>query len=437
MASTSSGPVTPTKQIISQFSTSTPSLEKLDEIDCTPTTKAKMLSLKRKASEKLSAASPTFTITSFLTWRLTVVHDLLSIRESEKQAITEGKSLFEGNEKLKLEWARKVRVDEKNLVDEKALLMSSMKVVGEDLSDIIERADQITEAYVQELRISLGDASTESKLPALKAARLDRKGFHKKVDKYLGTRKITDDGIESKWCNILGFWLPSDYTKCAHIVPYSWDSKHLAHMFGGDEAPLQSQRNGLSLQKKLEEGFDNSWFTIVPLNTIDKNPVDWKVVLLNNSVKDHTFFTDSLNITGQHIWRWRDIDGKKLRFLNDNRPARRFLYLRYTLAWLLAAENNWPDFKSKVPPGSVWASPNKPEGYLRKSILLELGKRTGDQLPRDLMKVGAFEDPSTSSSAADSVAAMRIVEKVQDYMGGERDQREDEEDESEEGVMEV
>ena len=39
-------------------------------------------------------------------------------------------------------------------------------------------------------------------------------------------------------------------------------------------------------------------------------------------------------------------------------------------------------FKKKVPPGTVQVSPNKPDGHLSKSILLELGKRTGDKLPQ-------------------------------------------------------
>lgn len=46
---------------------------------------------------------------------------------SEKEAISEGSSLFKGNEKLKIEWAAKVKVDEKNLLEEKALLLSSME----------------------------------------------------------------------------------------------------------------------------------------------------------------------------------------------------------------------------------------------------------------------------------------------------------------------
>lgn len=39
--------------------------------------------------------------------------------------------------------------------------------------------------------------------------------------------------------------------------------------------------------------------------------------------------------------------------------------MRYILAWLHAADKDWPGFKEKVPPGAVWASCSKTEGYLR------------------------------------------------------------------------
>ena len=113
--------------------------------------------------------------------------------------------------------------------------------------------------------------------------------------------------------------------------------------------------------------------------------------------------------------------------------------MRYILAWLHAEANNWAGFKEKVPPGEAWASPTKPDGYLRKSILLDLGNMTGDRLPPDMMNAGAFEDPDSSSAVYDTVASIRVTEAVQRHLGGERDFKqgeisessEDEEDEGE------
>ena len=198
-------------------------------------------------------------------------------------------------------------------------------------------------------------------------------------------------------------------------------------MFGSDEPPLTSRRNGLSLQIKIEEAFDNCSIVIVPVDSVESTPTEWKILLLNTAKRDKVFFRDMFKATDRELWRWRDIDGRKLSFRNDKRPARRFLYMRYTLAWLHAEDKSWPGFKEKVPPGEVWKSPNKPKGYLRNSILLKLGRKTGDRLPKDLVSAGIFEDSDTSSIVHDEVAGIRVTEHVQGHLDEVRDTKEDDE----------
>ena len=278
--------------------------------------------------------------------------------------------------------------------------------------------------------------NTDQKVPGLQAP---REQFSQLVRKYLGTEIRQPGETDSlEFCDVLGFWLPAS-VKCAHIIPFSFHTKEMGHMFGSDEPPLTSRRNGLSLQGKIEEAFDNCWVAIVPLESVTSTPTEWKIVLLNPEIKDKLFFRDLNQSTDRLEWKWRDIDGRKLRFLNDNRPARRFLYMRYTLAWLHAEDKEWAGFKEKVPPGQVWASPNKPDGYLRSSIMRELWKRTGDTLPEDLLTAGTFDDPDTSNVVYDKIAGTRVTETVQRHLDGERDPNEgeegDEEDEEGEGWM--
>lgn len=419
-------PVTPEKQMISKRHTD-PEFKALEDADCSSTTKNKLISLKRKASETLDRGSPTNT-TSFLKWRLAVVENELHIRDAQKQALVESNNVDESLMNV-------LKSDEKALRAEKSILLSERKILEGDLNDIVMSKDQLTQAYITELRLSLDAASkSKDKLSALKSPKMDRRLFQETVNHYLGTKFTEQTGEISRWCNVLGFWLTKDLVKCAHIVPYSWDTKHMAHMFGSDEPPLQSRRNGLSLQNKIEEAFDNCWIVIVPADSVETTPTKWKLVLLNTSIKDKDFYTDTHLLTSRPSWKWRDIDGRQLSFPNDNRPARRFLYMRYALAWLHAEDKAWPGFKKKVPPGEVWASPNKPDGYLRRSILLDLGKSTGDRLPQDLINAGVFEDPDTSSLVHDEVAAIKVVEHVQDHLDGMRDAKpnEDDTDESEE-----
>ena len=429
----SNPPVTPEKKGFPRLARDTnPSIlddEDLDSIDCSPATKTQINALKRKASQLSEEGSPT-TTSQFLKWRLAVVESTLRIRNKQKEALNEASPSFYTTTKPKEEWFALLKQNEKDLLKEKTVILSKRQILEEDINDIVTNKVRLEEAYITELRMSLqAVSSTKDRLPAYKVPRLERTPFQNMINEYLGTKFINETGNVRRWCNILARWLPKDEVKCAHIIPFSWNTKDMAYMFGGDEPPLTSKRNGLSLQTKIEQAFDDCWITIVPVDSVESNPTEWKVVLLNTSQANKTFFRDmefnsSGGGTGQEYWRWRDIDGRKLKFLNDNRPARRFLYMRYALAWLTAEDKSWESFKEKVPAGEVWASPNKPDGYLRKSILIEIGKRLGDKLPKDLISAGTFEDPDTSSIVNDELAQIRVTEHVENHIQAASHQKE-------------
>ena len=396
------------------------------------------MSEKCKVSQVLEKGPPSTTV-PFLKWRLAVVEHTLELKALERKALREATEFFEKTGRSKTELMAAVMEDEKGLISEKAILLSQRKSFEGDLNDVDTSKTQLAAAYITELRNSLELASnTRQRVPGLKAPRLERKQFAEIVHKYLGTASEN-----YKFCLVLGSWRPCDI-KCAHIIPFSFYTKEMGHMFGSDEAPLTSRRNGLSLHAKIEEAFDNCWVTIVPLDSVASIPTEWKIIVLNPSIKDNVFNIESsppdAPLIHRKEWRWRDIDGRRLTFLNDNRPARRFLYMRYTLAWLHAEANKWVGFKEKVPRGEVWASPKKPGGYLRKSILQDLGKMAGDRLPQDLINAGGFEDSETNNAVCDAVAGIRVTEVVRRHLDGERDPKqgensgesEDEDDEDEE-----
>ncbi|KAI9804865.1 MAG: hypothetical protein M1825_001234 [Sarcosagium campestre] len=83
--------------------------------------------------------------------------------------------------------------------------------------------------------------------------------------------------------------------------------------------------------------------------------------------------------------RWKDVDGKELMFLNDRRPARRFLYFRFLMTHLICKHRNeamdW--FERTETGGAMWASTGQ---YLRSSMLSALAKQAGHQsLPNGLV----------------------------------------------------
>lgn len=393
----------------------------LDDIPYTPEIRAKMSTLKLKASQTLKQGSPTVT-KQFLQWRPKAVTAFLEFRAMQRQAPTWSAS----SQSTQAELLKFIEMGERRLLFEKAYLLSDSKSIEGDLNDIVYDKNELLKAYLNELRMSMEVAvSAKTKPVDSKALRLGNKEFSDAVYDYLGTRRVLEGGCMLYFCNVLGLELGQFEVECARIVPSSWNTKEFAYMFGADGS-FASKRNGLSLQHRIGEAFDNCWLTIVPIETVQATPTEWKVVLLNESVRNNTFCVKSYE-SGEN-WTWKDIDGRKLTFLNDNRPARRFLYLRYILAELQADKNAWPGFKDKFPPAEVWASPNKPDGYLRKSVLVELRERTGNKLPKRLLDAGSFEDAATSNAVHDELAAIRVTEKVRSYLEGERDPKPNDED---------
>jgi len=101
---------------------------------------------------------------------------------------------------------------------------------------------------------------------------------------------------------------------------------------------------------------------------------------------------------------------------NDNRPARRYLYFRYVMALMHAEFQKWANYRDKVPPGHIWASPCKPDGYLRRSVLRSLARRINDEdfLPEELIDAGGFDDtkPATGIEVNDEVAGLALGMKL-------------------------
>ena len=230
--------------------------------------------------------------------------------------------------------------------------------------------------------------------------------------------------------------------KCAHIVPFCFDSKELSYLFGTDDAALGSSRNGLFLNKIIKAGWDNGWIAIVPDGSVEATPTEWKLVLLNESIRNNMVYRSS-GKNDVSIVRWNDIDGQRLRFRNENRPARRYLYFRYVMAYFHARKSQYPDYTEKLPPGRMWASPGKEGGYLRESVLRAMAERIGDvTLPQELITAGTFVDtePESGREIDDRIATIElsarikskeqgtVLDEEEDHKNGEEDDDEDEEE---------
>ncbi|KAL9099167.1 MAG: hypothetical protein Q9163_005293 [Psora crenata] len=401
-----------------------------DNLDCSPETSKKLQSLKRKASSIGDLSSPR-SAQPFLAWRLECIDRDLELLDTSMEAYKEANVYYETSDKTQEQHLVEVREERDDLIKEKRVLIGQLRFFAEDLSDT---SGTIEEAYIKELQISFHEASRKPK-KSLKQPQLRSGQFKAQVTDYLDARQ-DKPGLTRLYCNVLATWAPSGVIKCAHIVPSSFDVKELSYMFGTEEVALESPRNGLMLHKMIEEAFENGDVAIFPYQSVQTNPTEWKIIVLKPDIMNWEVYWDSAT---DKTTRWKDIDGRKLSFLNDNRPARRYLYMRYALAWLHAERQGFKDFKDKVPPGTIWASPDKPSGYLRKSILRSLAREVGDrdELPTDLIQAGEFEDPATATNVGDAVGGLTMPLLFRKHLEGERDKKEedsnsDEEEEEEE-----
>ncbi|KAL8859154.1 MAG: hypothetical protein Q9178_004417 [Gyalolechia marmorata] len=406
-------PVTPEKQRsdsrLSMRSTLT------DELIATPEFSPKLSPLKRTFSQTSLNDAPQFA-SAFIHWRLQCLDEQIKFLTTAEEAVIEAKK--------EEQFMSRISQELEDLESEKVVLISQKRFLLQDLEDATLAT---SDAYIAELEYAFANASAYG-ARSLKQPRTERKPFKVAVATYLDSKK-PHTMLDMLFCQVLGKYIPNAEpgVTCAHIVPFSFDSKQLPYMFGTEEAALTSPRNGMFLFDPIEKAFDNGQIAIVPHGSIDQNPTEWKVVVLQNDLLDKVIYQDPYD---DEETKWKDLDGEKLQWKNNNRPARRYLYMRYALTWLAARRAGYVGWQAKVPPGTMWASPGKPGGYLRNSILRVLASKIGDKapLPQDVILAGGFDEPQSHSVVKDQAGALTLSVLVRDHVEGKlRDEKEEEE----------
>ncbi|KAK2762298.1 hypothetical protein FQN54_001308 [Arachnomyces sp. PD_36] len=237
-----------------------------------------------------------------------------------------------------------------------------------------------------------------------KKQNFDQAKFKREVSQYLGAAEnITTD------------------IKAAHIVPKLLNGDELSFLFGVGKLVLSDRRNGITLHTKIEQGFDSGVIAIVliaPSNETEETK--WKCLLIDQSCRDLVF-------TARHYWR--ELDGKELVFLTENRPARRYLYFRFVMSYLNCKRTGNTEWTKKVDSKTVfWASPGE---YLEKSTLLSLGRNiSGFELPPPLYEGNTFDAPSAPDNDYEVAMSMKLRDALRET--AKQKQCDSEEDDSSE-----
>ncbi|KAK2753650.1 hypothetical protein FQN55_000013 [Onygenales sp. PD_40] len=262
-------------------------------------------------------------------------------------------------------------------------------------------AELIERAYASALVSKVMTATAKQK-----KQKFDQSKFRKDVLEYYGAARQTGAQREA-YCHLTGWWLADDI-KAAHLVPKSLSGDELSFLFGVREAVLSDSKNGISLQRKIEEGLDSGIIAIVPVPPLkEDDPTKWKCVLVDRDMRDAMF-----SRSGRDVYTWKELDGKELVFLSDNRPARRFLYFRFVVTYLHAKKSGNTAWAERIDSRNVlWASPGP---YLEKSTLLSLGRNiSGFELPPPLYEDMTFDSAEPPKDATQEVVlSMRVREAL-------------------------
>jgi hypothetical protein len=225
-----------------------------------------------------------------------VVRSQLDVIKCTRESLKEA---FRGSKLSQEEYERHRAVtfdDQDELEDEEKELLEQGKFIIEDLNDSVADAEG---AYIHELYMTWRRASSEGQKAVKEEKSLAPNKFNNGVAQYLGAERVLERDTQ-RFCSVLGIWISKVYTKCAHIVPKSFETKNLAYIFGANDAALASVRNGIIMNCKFEEAFDNGWVTLVPDGSVESTPTQWKVVLLNDTVRRETVYTEE----GGKLWRF-------------------------------------------------------------------------------------------------------------------------------------
>ncbi|KAI9828163.1 MAG: hypothetical protein M1832_003690 [Thelocarpon impressellum] len=174
----------------------------------------------------------------------------------------------------------------------------------------------------------------------------------------------------SKHCSIMGWWGPAD-VKAAHIVPKVLASRELEKIFGVGDVMLSDPRNDASREAGSR----------------------WKVVITDPTKMKHSALKDR-----ERDVLWSEIDGRELRFLGDGRPARRFLYFRFVVTFLICRDRGTPlDWAGGAKSdGVMWASPGP---YLEKATLRHMARQISHhELPPAIL-ANTFDDSNGGEDA--------------------------------------
>ena len=258
--------------------------------------------------------------------------------------------------------------------------------------------------------------------------------FRKALIEYYGSADSNRPKSGLMWCPIIGKWFIGYHTSAGHIFGYMNGQECMTAIFGPtEEAELWSARNGLLTSTAAEVKFGKGLYVIVPDVSEEtppaeislwnsSEPKDYKIRIID---KTHPEIDEVIDKEKGHTWR--DLDGRKVKFRNHNRPRARYLYYHYCTQLLRRAWNMkvQGDILTDELNTHFWGIPGK---YIRQNMLRAFVEELGHDYEKLLE--GAFkdsEDDPQDDPTLLSAAINQIRHSVQEHT--DEDSEDDDDDE--------
>ena len=174
----------------------------------------------------------------------------------------------------------------------------------------------------------------------------------------------------------------------------------------------------------IEEDMDAHRLVVIPVDRDENLIKRWQVRLIT---------TDIANVLIYPEKRFKDTDGKELEFMNDARPAARFLYCQFTVNIIMTRQRGFAGWERNLQlvtgkPFATWGR------WLRSSVPVQLARLGGDMGPEFEAALydpnAKFPEDADLSEKEENEIGRRIAEAG---LQMEDDDDDDDDDDEEEG----
>jgi hypothetical protein len=303
---------------------------------------------------------------------------------------------------------------EKGLVIERAYLAKNIRKAEYGILSYTPQT-RVGGAYLTQFITSSSEMRFPDTLPDERQIRPDddQRIFEARLPQAYNPKRRADFGLSDDddrpevpiWCPVRSAY--SIWVTATHIVPATIGEVAATYLFGikiqyGYEA-LWSVENGLMLESKIERAFNEGRLVIIP----DKEELNEFVTVLLDD--DYTSTLVGL-MEDYHGLTFGDLHYRRLQFVSEARPRKRYLYTHALLALFRRKRCNakgWENDAEKLGSARAW---NSPEECCRRSIIEALAYEVGDAMSlKEAMGDEAFVADFGRQETTEEEARMAVI----------------------------